>query len=117
MPWSELAQCAAGWQRADILMRLPAASFKRVNRRYPDDHLPLRDYLAAIPKRHKSVMEPHGKHQWTFLYLTNGKALDWKRIGFHDVDSTDGERIFEILTRTNSERRNDGWNQTSLFNL
>lgn len=113
MPWRELAYCSQFWKRADILIHVPAASFKRVQ--HLDGRQPLREHLASIDKTRMCIMEPADKHQWTFFYLTNGKPLVWKKRGFHDVDSRTGQRIWDVLTKTANERRNDGYSQPRLF--
>lgn len=113
MPWQELANAARCWKRADFLIHVPAASFKRVQ--HLDGRQPLRDYLAAIDKSRLCLMEPNDKHQWTFFYLTNGPALVWEKRGFHDVKSRTGQRIWEALTKTAEERRDSEYKQPSLF--
>lgn len=113
MHWDDLAACVNNWRKADVLIRIAAASFKRVQ--HLNDYAPLRDYLAGIDKETKCIMEPNGKHQWTFLYLTNGRPIIWKKRKFYDVDSPEGICAWDRITKTNRGRRDD--DQPSLFNL
>lgn len=114
MPWEQIVAISRTWRSADILLHIPAASFKRVQNRWGNPSL--LDSLHAIDKRNKSIMKPVGKHQWTFIYLTNGPTIKWPSVRFYDVDSAEGRATFDLITMTTQQRKDrDNDSQPSLF--
>lgn len=98
--FSEKPQC----QRVDILVHMPATTLKRVRSAYPDRHKQLQDEILGIKKKYWIVREPVSRHQWTFLIGTNWEAFpQFRRHGFHRLNSKDGREVFLKLNHTQQE--------------
>lgn len=110
LPFETLARLSHYWGKADILMALSAANLKRVGVAHGRPRLI--DYLRSIKKRRWVIREPRGKHQWTFLYGTNGPAPRWAKQGWHPVTSPEGTDILLRLSLTREEY--DRWRQPQL---
>jgi len=112
-PLSLLSELSLYWKRADILMMLPAATLKRVSRRF--NRATLAHHFDKIHKKNIMIKKPVGKHEFTFVYCTNGPVLKWEKQDFYDIMSEDGQRVFDKLNRTNHERKTA--TQPNLFDL
>lgn len=96
-PFEFLAQLSKTFTRMDILIYFSATNIKRVKQfTYTD----LLNYVRPIERTRAVIREPMGKHQWSFLYMTNGPAIEWKREGFYDLRSKEGQAIFKRLNET-----------------
>lgn len=96
--------------KMEILIYVSAANVKRV---LHETETRLESYLATIEKRYWLVREPMGRHQWTFLCGSNSDQLkDYRAIGFHRLDSIEGQQVFNTLNYTNQEL--EAWQQPSL---
>jgi len=82
-------------ERIDFLLYAPLTTIKRVKcspktRRcwgFIDD-------IEDINKTHWLIRNPVGKQQWTFLFGTNWPDFPkFKKIGFHDINSPNGQKI------------------------
>jgi three-Cys-motif partner protein len=104
MPFELLARLSQCWTKADILMMLQAATIKRCS--VVHDQPRLLEYLDAIRKKNWLVKKPEAKHQFTFVYGTNGPEPVWRREGFYSIHSPEGQEILRQLNNTNEENRN-----------
>jgi hypothetical protein len=102
-----LAHAAAG---ADFLVRVQAASYKRV--RIVHGRPPLEEQLRSVGRRHVSFGPPVGSNEYAFALLTNHNELASKfRSGvFHADDTPAGVALADRLTWTKAElaERDDG---------
>lgn len=102
-------------RRMDILIRYNGAAVKRNPAYRSGDNL--KRHLERIEKQFWMVRELGNcnKWQWTFLYGSNSPCLKaWKSMGFHYIDSADGQQIIERLWLTNDDRNSA--HQGDLFN-
>lgn len=105
--------------RLDVLVHISATSVKRqVGARATEGIavFGLADFIERIDKSKVFVREPYGKAQWSFLYLTNwAKAPELRKIKFYDRESSKGQEIFKILTRTAQDIKHEGQLKLNLF--
>lgn len=102
------------FQRLDFMAYLSATNLKRVRRSMGG--LCLIDHLQSINKKYWIIREPEDKHQWTFILGTNWKEFpDWKREGFHRIESRIGRAILDYLSYTSEERASQYGHQVALF--
>lgn len=86
----------------DILLYIHAAAWKRT--RIPNDYPYLEEQIRRINKRKRIIRQPLGKQQHTFVLLSNWiKMPVWKRRGFFDINSPEGQQIFDIINLTDDE--------------
>jgi len=106
-PFELLAQMfqSRSYATMDVLIYMSSTNLKRQLKydRCPIDKR-LKDYLGLIPKKYWIVREPYGPHQWTFLIGTNWDAFpEFRDLGFHRIDSPEGQEIFHRLNYTRKE--------------
>jgi hypothetical protein len=103
IPHQLLSRAATLLPKVDLLSYVSATQYKR--RRGVDPSRPLlADHVAAIPKKVVLIREPVGAWQWTFILWSNWVNLpEWKRRGFHRLDTEHGARIMDRLTLTSRE--------------
>jgi three-Cys-motif partner protein len=116
------ASRAPAFGYVDFMIYLSANSIKRVRRMQEAMNQEakvklLTDYLKAIKKKIWIIRKPKGNEQWTFALGSNWDNFpDWKKRGFHRIDSRAGEEILESLTYTDKELAARS-GQQSLFDL
>lgn len=113
MPFNLLATISRFWKKADILIAISPTSVKRDRRAH--NKVDLVERLERIKKSNWIVREPFSKHQWTFLYGTNGPVPTWKKEGFYSIDSPQGREYLDQINLTKNERNEI--KQPPLFNL
>jgi hypothetical protein len=104
--WEALADIAAQPRCAklDILVNMSATAQKRI-RLAAGDRSKLDEYLNTIEKKYWLIRKPYGNWQWTFLIGTNWSDFPrWKKEDIYDLNSTQGQEIFEKLAMTTRER-------------
>jgi three-Cys-motif partner protein len=90
----------------DILLHLPATSYKRVRAllKYKDSPTLMND-LGRLGKTCVKISETDGRQQWVFILLTNfEKATFGRSIGCFDAKSGYGRVLFNKVTMTIKER-------------
>lgn len=93
--------------RVDLLAYIAANShYKRSGlirrgRRLADD-------IAAVNKRHVLIREEKGAEQFTFILFSDYPFGEWRRAGFHRLDSKAGADILTRLNFTRDELREIG---------
>lgn len=101
-------------EKIDILIYSSATNIKRVLKSVGDQsgYKRLNEYICDLPKKHWQIRQLEDKHQWCFLFGTNwsdrkGKMgyPEIKKLGFHDVQSKEGQAILERASYTNDELR------------
>jgi three-Cys-motif partner protein len=95
------------YQRIDFVIYLAATNYKRFRRA---EHCPVSEFLIEklrkIGKTTWIVREPTGAHQFTFLIGTNWRRFpDWKKQGFYNVNTPEGEALLALLNFTQEEQR------------
>lgn len=104
--WEALAHIAAHPQckKLDLLVNMSATAQKRI-RLATGDRSKLDEYLNTIEKKHWLIRKPYGNWQWTFLIGTNWADFPrWKKEDVYDLNSAQGQGIFEKLALTTRER-------------
>ncbi len=105
-PFELLGQMSQRYHRLDILINCSATNIKR-ERKSPKTDLKetLTDGLDKIDKQTWIVRSPVGKHQWTFLVGSNWMNFpEWKKQGFHRIESPIGQEILRNLNYTTDEQ-------------
>ena len=90
----------------DILINCNSTAIKRVriSSRHQEKRT-LYERMVEIKKTKWLVRKPEGKHQWTFLLGTNMRKFpEFKKINFVDLNSDEGQDIFNYINLTKSER-------------
>jgi len=104
IPVEILKTFANQWPRIDLLCYVSAATIKRIRTAHNGEGL--LESLAGINKSEMIVRKPEGKHQWTFILLTNWVGFpEWRKAGWVRARSEAGLRILEELDQTRRERR------------
>jgi three-Cys-motif partner protein len=111
-PFDLIAEFSKHWRKVDLLIYVSATNIKR---KIPYGCCRLLESINKIDKKHCMIRKPMDAFQWTFLYLTNGPIPVWKKQGFYDILSKEGNEIIERLNLTNEERERQY--QLSLFQL
>lgn len=103
-PLEVLRKVAAYWPRVDIVCYLSAANIKRIRSAHGGEHLI--DQLRSVGKSEIRIRKPSGRHQWTFVLLTNWPQFpEWKRVGWVRLESPQGLSYLERLDETWNEIR------------
>lgn len=92
-------------RKIDFLIHIPATNIKRVRSspfcEYESD---LIQNLNKIDKKVWVIREPKSAFQWTFILGTNwGDAPEYKKHGFHRIDTDIGRQILRRLNYTAKE--------------
>jgi hypothetical protein len=101
-------------QFIDILLHIPATTYKRVRGLEQNAHQPpLADALKRVQKSTIKVSRPDDRHQWTFVLFSNYDHSSFgRKIGWHSIDSERGRLILDRISMTRKERearRPAGW--------
>lgn len=104
--WDLLADFAAVYKRIDIVIHMAATTYKRVRIVHHPRPL-LSDQLAKIGKGTTIVRKPNSKAGWTIIILSSWDRFPgYKKLGFHNANTEEGNAILEELTYTVEERDN-----------
>lgn len=106
-PFELIAECFShsGFSMVDLLIYVSSANLKRALKAH-NNHKRLIDYINIINKKVWIVREPQAKHQWTFLLGTNWTNYPaFEKLGFYNINSTEGINIMYKLNYTNKERK------------
>ena len=86
----------------DILFNYNATAYKR--NRCVNDLDELLPMFKKIKKNYWYVSEPKGKWQWSLFYGANKQCIKLpKSLGFHEVHTSQGQRILHTLNYTKEE--------------
>ena len=97
------------FKRLDLLFYFGAAFDKRVRCAFDrpiGEGYSLVERMSRLDKKKWIVKEPTGKQQYTFLLATNADIGDWKKQGWHDIESHSGWEILRRLNYTATELKN-----------
>jgi three-Cys-motif partner protein len=90
-------------KRIDLLVNCNSVAQKRSEKAHGT--LCLCDAVQTIPKDRWLIRENGGKHQWAFLFGSNWIGFPaYKREGFFELESHEGEKIWEHISLTEKER-------------
>jgi hypothetical protein len=91
--------------RVDLLAYVSATNqYKRANANGAGHGRRLADDVQAINKRRVLLREPRRAEHYTFILWSNWDGLfDWKRAGFHRLDSGRGQEILAVADNTKQE--------------
>lgn len=109
VPWDVLHTLNRTYRRVDQLVNVTATAIKRANGAFGRT-VTLEDRLYGVGKRYITVREPfRSAHQWTMAILTEWDNFPrFERLGFHRVDSPEGQAILRKLTLTRDQLRQQG---------
>lgn len=95
-----MAKISQHYRMVDVMLYVGSTWMKRVNQ--CGGHLS--QGKAKVDKHGWVIRELRGKAQYTFLIGTNWtKWAEWGRLGFYNINSPRGKKIFEIADNTRSE--------------
>lgn len=98
IPHELFSSAARLMPKVDFLSYVSATQYKRGGKHVLSDH------VRAAGKRVVLIRRPLGAWQWTFILMTNWEALpEWRKQGFHRLDSETGARIMDRLNLTKSQ--------------
>jgi len=84
------------FQFMDILINCNGTAIKRCTGAFGTENLNIK--LRTINKKHWKIRIPFGKWQWSLLWGTNWKNFPAiKGMGFYDINSIEGQQIFQKL--------------------
>lgn len=91
--------------RVDLLAYVSATNqYKRANANGVGHGRRLAEDIQAINKRRVLIREPRRAEHYTFILWSNWDGLfDWKRAGFHRLDSGRGQEILAVADNTKRE--------------
>lgn len=107
------------YRRVDLIVYVAGTSIKRGGCYL----YTLDDLVKAVSKKVWLIREPHGKHQWTFVFGTNYEKIgDWKKEGFYKKGTPEGDEIWNRVTKTQKQLREEEMermmqDQLQLFSL
>jgi hypothetical protein len=90
------------FRRVDLILYVAGNSVKR-GRRFTLD-----DLIKKVTKKVWLIREPHGTHQWTFVFGTNYEGIgEWQKEGFYKKGTPKGDEIWERITKTQKQLREE----------
>ena len=95
--------------RVDLLSYVAANQYKRrrggdLSRQGYTNRPLLSDHVNAVDKKFALIRKPRGANQYTFILWSNwGNLPDWRRRGFHRLDSEIGAQIMDELDLTQKQ--------------
>lgn len=95
----------APWSTVDLLMNISATTIKRVRGAFQDK--PTRAFseiIDRIGKRHWIIRETPGRWQFALVLGSNIRLNGFRRKGFYDLRSQEGEAIIERLDKPASQQ-------------
>lgn len=87
----------------DCLAYISATNYKRVRAAHGTG-IYLEDDLRAIGKRFIWLREPVGRHQWTFVLMTNWARYPHYGAGWYRLDTPEGQAVMDRLNLSQRER-------------
>lgn len=112
-PWATIKAFASGkvFNRIDLLINVNSTVGKRVRRSpiHAESLTPTR-HLVGLGKDDVYLWEPTPGdiHQFALAYCTNGPFPEFRKLGFHFINSDKGRRIADRIDLTAEERRDQG---------
>lgn len=95
-----MAAISRYYPTVDVMLYIASTPMKRVNQ--CGGHLS--EGIKKVNKKGWVIRELQAKFQYTFLIGTNWtKWAEWKNLGFHNIESPRGRKIFEIADSTKDE--------------
>lgn len=91
-------------QRVDLLLYVSATGLKRARTAATTGYR-LTELVERVDKKHWLIGETRGGQQWTMLIGSNWANFpDWKKKGFHKINSREGKAIVEKADKTRKEQ-------------
>jgi hypothetical protein len=112
-PWASIREFASAkiFNRIDLLINVNSTVVKRL-RRSPvhGESLTPTQQLVSLGKDDVYLWEPSPGdiHQFALAYCTNGPFSEFRRLGFHFINSEKGRRIADRIDLTEQERKTLG---------
>jgi hypothetical protein len=112
-PWASIQTFATqkSFNRIDLLINVNSTVVKRVRKSpvHAESLMPTQ-HLVALGKDDVYLWEPEPTdiHQFALAYCTNGPFPEFRKLGFHFINSDRGRRIADRIDMTTQERKSLG---------